>query len=386
MVISLKDGLKLIGIAIISFCAVFVCTFFINYYVDAVAVGPSVEESLKQLYEAQLATAKLSCTLSGCCLLIIALLMLVFYIKMYVDGHARQLGIMKAMGYTNGEIALKFWVFGFGVFLGAALGCGAGYAIMPLIYSQMTVEGLKIPIRFNFWLPLVMVLLPAAIFSAFSCGYAYLALKRPVGDMLRGKTSNKLNRTAANKKRATVKADNNGKQRSFLFEMGLKTLTSKKMLVFFVAFACFCFSAMVQMGGAMYDFETQTMGPIILVLGIVLAVTTLFIAITALVRGNVKNIAIMKAFGYSVKECAATVFLGYVPFAFLGFGIGTVYQYAILRVMVDLFFEQFSLTFKFSVPIFFITLASFIVFYVAVMALYVIKIGKVSVKEVMAEE
>ena len=95
MVISLKDGLKLIGIAVISFCAVFVCTFFINYYVDAVAVGPSVEESLKQLYEAQLATAKLSCTLSGCCLLIIALLMLVFYIKMYVDGHARQLGIMK---------------------------------------------------------------------------------------------------------------------------------------------------------------------------------------------------------------------------------------------------------------------------------------------------
>ena len=35
MLVSLKDSLKLIGISVISFCAVFVCTFFLNFYLDA---------------------------------------------------------------------------------------------------------------------------------------------------------------------------------------------------------------------------------------------------------------------------------------------------------------------------------------------------------------
>ena len=34
MMVSFKDGLKFIGISIVCFCAVFVCTFFLNYYID----------------------------------------------------------------------------------------------------------------------------------------------------------------------------------------------------------------------------------------------------------------------------------------------------------------------------------------------------------------
>lgn len=383
MVIGFKDGLKLIGISIICFCAVFVCTFFINYYVDAAAAGSNVAEEMKAMYEGQLATAKLSCALSGCCLSLIAFFMLVFYIKLYVEGHGKQLGILKAMGYKNGEIALKFWVFGLSVFIGAVLGCAAGYAVMPIIYSQMTVEGLEIPIKFHFWLPLVMIFAPTAVFSLFSCGYAYFALNRSVGDMLRGKTAK--SRKPRKERPQVLKAERSGKERSFLAEMGFKTLSSKKMLAFFVAFASFCFSAMVQMGGAMNDLDAEAMGPMILVIGVVLAVTTMFIALTSLVNGNIKNIAIMKAFGYSMKECALAIFSGYVPFALIGFAIGSVYQYVLLRVMVDLFFKEYALEFDFNVKVFFITFAVFIVFYVAVMLFYAFKIKKISVKEVMAE-
>lgn len=379
MVISLKDGFKLIGISTICFCAVFVCTFFINYYIDASSVASSVAEEMKTVYEGQLATAKISCALSGCCLTVIAFFMLVFYIKLYIDGHARQLGILKAMGYSDGEIALKFYVFGLSVFIGVVLGCGAGYAVAPLVYSQMTVEGLEIPLKFHFWLPLVLIIVPTVLFSAFACGYAYIALKRPVNDMLNAKTDKSFKKVKH--KRKQKPCDDN----RFLVDMGLKTLSSKKLLVFFVAFACFCFSAMIQMGGAMYDLNTATMGPMILCIGVVLAVTIMIIAMTALVNGNIKNIAIMKAFGYSVKECALSLFLGYIPFALLGFAIGTAYQYVILRVMVDLFFKEYSLKFDFNLPVFFITLAAFIVFYCGVMFIYALKMKNVSVKEVMEE-
>lgn len=378
MVVSFKDVLKLAGIVVIALCATFVCTFFINYYVDATAIADTVPAEAESLYKAQLATAKLSCALSGCCLAVIAFFMLAFYIKIYTDSHLKQLGILKAMGYSDKQIALRFSVFGLSVLIGGVIGCALGYAVTPLIYSQMTAEGVEIPVRFHIWIPLVLTLAPTAVYSAFSCGYALLVLKRPVGEMLKGVRPEKIR----NKNR---KESGKEKERPFLFETGIRTLASKKMTVFFVAFACFCFSAMVQMGVSMYDLETKAMGSMILVIGVVLAVTCLLMALTSLVNSNIKNIAMMKVFGYSLKECALSVFAGYVPFALLGFAIGTVYQFAILKVMIDAFFTDYGLSYSFNVTSFFVTLAVFIVFYTAVMLAFTFKINRVSVKEVMAD-
>ena len=56
MVISLKDAFKLAGVTIISFCAVFVCTFFISYYMDAAAIADKITDPQAQaLYDAQMA-------------------------------------------------------------------------------------------------------------------------------------------------------------------------------------------------------------------------------------------------------------------------------------------------------------------------------------------
>ena len=380
MVISLKDGLKLFGIIIVAFCAVFVCTFFLNFYMDAVAIKDTIIEAQKTLYDAQLATAKFTSAISGGFLGLIAIVMIVFYEKLYIDGHLRQLGILKAMGYSNGKIALRFWVFGLSVFIGTALGFGAGFIFMPTVYNGLTIDTLNIEIHFHAVLLILLVLVPTIVYSLFSCGYAYLALRRPVNDMLKGRVEKKIKK----RKEKPAKA---GKERSFLVETCFKTLGSKKLLAFFVAFACFCFSAMVQMGASMKQLSTETMGLMILLIGIVLAVTTMFMAVTSLIKNNVKTVSMMKVFGYSMKECALSVFGGYVPFAFLGFAVGTGYQYGLLSLMVNIVYKDVAAVpdYSFNVPVFFITLACFIVLYTAVMAVYAFKLNKVSVKEVMLE-
>ncbi len=381
MVVSLKDGLKLFGISIVAFCAVFVCTFFLNFYFDALSIESAVTENMRALYDAQLATAKFTCAISGGVLAVIAVIMLVFYIKLYIDSHTKQIGILKAMGYSNGKIASKFWVFGLSVFVGTALGFGAGFAAMPMIYKALTIDGLpEVGITFHVGLPFALVLAPGVLFTAIACGYAYLALRRPVSEMLKGKS-------AKVKKVRKAKPDKDNK-RSFLVEMCFKTLGEKKSLAFFVAFASFCFSAMVQMGCSMEDLtKGNAMGIMILVIGLVLAVVSMLMALTSLVNGNVKNIAIMKAFGYSVKECALSVLTGYLPFAFLGFAVGTVYQFGLLSLMVNLVYKNVESMpdYSFNVPILFITLALFIVFYAAVMLYYILRMKKISVKEVMTE-
>lgn len=384
MVVSLKDSIKLIGISIVCFCAVFVCTFFLNFYLDAVLVGDTVAEVMRPLYDAQLATAKMVCAVTGGCLSAIAAVMIVFYVKLYIDGHARQIGVLKAMGYSDIRIAACFWVFGLSVFVGALLGYAAGLIAMPTIYKGLTLDGLDIPIKFHFGLIFALIFAPTAVFSAISCGYALVALRRPVLGMLRG-TSEKVKKRSLKKPReAKERAE---KERPFLFEACLKTISSKKMLAFFVAFSCFCFSAMLQMGLSMEQLSTQTMGLMILIIGVVLAAVTMIMAITSLMNGNVKNISIMKGFGYSMLECAIVVFAGYIPFALLGFVVGTFYQFGLLSLAVNVLYKNVAEMpdYSFNFNALWITAVAFVLSYAAVTAVYTLKMSKISVKEVMAE-
>ena len=360
MIVSLKDSLKLIGIIIVIFCATFVCTFFLNFYIDAQAIKDLINDAeTLTLYKAQMATATFTSAISGGFLAVIAIIMLAFYIKLYIDKNLNKLGILKAMGYSNLKIASSFLVFGFSVFLGAALGFGMGFAIMPVIYESMSIGGLpEITINFHFWLLIVLVIVPTVLFAVFAFCYALLALKIPVCQMLRGR---------AEKVRKYVNKQD--KEHSFLSEMCYKTIVRKKTIAFFIAFACFCFSSMVQMSVSMLDLSSELMGGIILGIGIVLAVTT------------------MKAFGYTNLEIALSILGGYHIFALTGFALGTVYQYGILSVMVNFVFKEVGSVpdYSFDVVVFFITLAVFIAFYECVMLFYFLKMNKVSVKSVMIE-
>lgn len=376
MIIGIKDTFKLIGIIIVCFCGMFVSTFFLNYYLDVTAMNYDVPEALTPLYDAQLAMSQFTSAITGGVLTLIAVIMLIFYIKLFVDANSLRLGILKAMGYSDGKIALGFWVFGLSVFIGCALGFIGGHIAMPFIYEQLTIEGLPKPeITFHFSLLFLLVILPSAVFCVIACLYALRALSTPAVDMMRG-----------NRKIKEYK-NGNEKERSFLADMCIKTLGAKKSLAFFIAFACFCFSAMIQMGLSMENLTSETMGMMILIIGVILAVTTMFMAVTSLIRSNSKNIAVMKAFGYSSAECVLSSFAGYIPFALIGFGVGTAYQYGLLTLMLNVFFKDVGEVpeYSFNVPVFFITLALFIVAYTAVTALFLLSVNKVSVKEIMQE-
>ena len=377
MIVSFKDSIKLFGVVIVCACATFVCTFFLNFYLDIIPLKDEIIPEILPLYEAQVSMAQFTCAITGGVLALIALIMLIFYIKLYIDAHMRNLGILKALGYSNVRLASNFWVFGLSVFLGCALGYAAGHIAMPFIYEQLTIDGMpEFSITYHPSLLAFLVIIPSVVFCAVACIYAYFTLSKPVGEMLRGEPSKVKNYKG--------KEQND---RPFLKEFCFKTLSAKKSLVFFVAFSCFCFSAMVQMGLSMDDLSSETMGLMILLIGVVLAAISMFMAVTSLINANIKNLAVMKAFGYNSKERAAGVLLGYVPFALLGFALGTVYQYGLLKIMVNILFKDVAEMpkYEFNVPVFFITVALFIAAYSLTMALYLISINKISVKEAILD-
>ncbi len=381
MVVGIKDGAKLAGIVIISFCAVLVCTMFMNYQADIAGIEKEIiSEQVRIFYQAQVATAKMVSGLSGGCLCLTSAVMLLFFIKQYIDTHKKELGILKALGYTNLKIAGNFWVFGSSVFLGTGLGFAGAFLIMPYFYRVQNLEELlpAFPVRFHPAVPVYLVVIPTAAFSLLAVCYAWIRLKMPVLSLLRETLSD-------GRKRKKHGADKEGGL--FLEDLKRNTLRDKKVLAFFILFACFCFSSMTQMSFSMDELASEMMAIMIMLIGLVLACTTLFLAITTVVDGNKKTIAMMRVFGYSQGECTRAILGGYRPVAYIGFAVGTVYQYVLLRIAVDLVFRDMEgiPEYEFDFPAMLVSLGAFAVIYEIVMYGYSKRIRNISLKEIMLE-
>lgn len=382
MLIGIKNASKLIGISIIACCAVLVCTMFLNFYLDVQSIESEITSEISLIfYNAQVSTAKVTCLVTGGCLLITSVVMLMFYIKHYIDTHKKELGILKALGHSNLKIAKSFWIFGISAFIGTAIGfCGA-FLMMPLFYALQNEDKMlpEIAIHFHPTIFLYFVILPTVGFSLLAIGYAWCKLKKPVLSLLK----NDFQTLAKTKKHAEDKLS----ECSFVDDLKRNALKSKKVLVFFIIFASFCFSAMTQMSFSMKDLSSEMMGVMILIIGLALAFTTLFLAITTVINGNTKTIAMMRVFGYSQKECCKAILGGYRPMSYIGFAIGTGYQYALLRIMVDIVFKDVEgvPVYKFDFPVMLISLIVFIMIYEILMFVYSEKVKRISIKEIMIE-
>ena len=95
----------------------------------------------------------------------------------------------------------------------------------------------------------------------------------------------------------------------------------------------------------------------------------------------------MKVFGYSEKECSSSILGGYRPVSYIGFAVGTAYQYLLLRIMVDVVFADFENmpVYRFDCKAMVLTLVLFIAVYEGIIYCYSKKIGKQSVKSIMLE-
>lgn len=378
MVIGIKDTFKLIGIIIISICVVFVCTLFLNYNIDLQSIEDQINSvEIKSLFDALVMSGTVVSAVSGGCLLITSVVMLCFYIKHYIDSHRKELGILKALGYSNLRISSGFWVFGLSVFFGSAIGFAGAFCLMPKFYSVQNENKLlpEFEPGFHFELLISLVILPTVIFALMSVVYSLLKMKTPVLELLRGKSVSK------------IKAVKDGKDLPFLKDMKRATVRGRKSLVFFIAFAAFCYSAMVQMSFEMDELASEMMAFMMMGIGLTLAFVTLFIAVTTIVRSNAKSVSIMRVFGYSSKECSTAVLSGYRPAALIGFAVGTGYQYLLLKIAVEVVFKDIENVpeFDFNLRALIIAAVSFVIIYEVIVYLYSRKIGKISVKEIMLD-
>lgn len=377
MVVSIRDIFKLIGVILVCFCAVFVCAIFINYGIDLKAVESEIAETSRTYYDASMLTCKAVCGVSGAVLALTSVVLLCFYISHYIESHSRDLGILKAMGYSRSKIASGFAVFGLSVLLGTSLGYAGSHLMMPKIYEVQNKDGLlpDFGVRFHPELIIFVIVIPAVAFAGIAVAYSYKKLKKPAMDLLRERNI------------TNIKISKNEKEMPFLNEMRRNTLRQKKSLVFFIAFAIFCFSAMIQMAASMDEYASRVMSSMILIIGVILAYVILFIATSSVIRGNAKSIMMMKVMGYDAKECANAVFGGYRLWALLGFFAGTLYQYGILKVMVDVVFKDMDNVepYRFKPVPMLISLAVYVISYEATMYFYRKRVDKMPVKQIMIE-
>lgn len=380
--IRIKDVSKLFGIIIMSFCAVFVCTLFLNFNIDIAEIEDQITApELLSLYDAQVMTGQVVSTVCGGCLLITSVIMLFFYIKHYIDVHSKELGILKALGYSSLRISSRFWVFGISVFFGTLAGFGCSFLLMPLFYDKQNENGLlpQIDINFHIELLILLVIVPTLFFALLAVFYSYFKLKLPAMRLL---TSHSKTKVKVKKHKSKSNQD-----LSFIKELKRSTVGSSISLMFFIAFASFCYSAMTQMSFSMNDLASEMFAIMVMTIGVVLAFTTLFLAITTVVNSNTKTIAMMQVFGYSYNDCRNCILSGYRPLAYAGFVIGTIYQFVLLKITVSVIFKDVKnvTEYNFDIPAFIIALISFIVLYEAIMYVYSLRIRKISVKEIMLE-
>lgn len=377
--INKKQMVKLIIPSIMAACAVFVCTLFLNYLKDLLLIESQIIPEQSVYFEMMKTSSVIVCAVTGGCLLVTTAIMLIFYVKHYIDTHKKQLGILKALGYSRVKIASNFWIFGASVLIGTAVGLCGAFGFMPWFYDTQNKDNLlpEVTLQFHAELLVFLVILPAAFFSALGIIYAIFKLKMPVLMLIKDNFRSKTKRVGH--------INNDG---IFLDNLRKITLKSRKSLIFFQMFASFCYGAMTQMSLSMNDLSSPLMGGMMLFIGLLLSFVTLFLAVTTVVDSNTQTIAMMKVFGYSQADCKHAILDGYRPISYIGFGIGTVYQYALLRIMVDVVFADMENlpVYEFDFAAMLISLVSFVIIYEIIMTAYSAKIKKISVKEIMLGE
>ena len=375
--ISFKDVIKTIGIIAMTLCAVLISTLFLNYMIDLRGISNLITTSeMRTFYDAQLMTSKVVVGVTGGCLLLTTIVTLFFYIKIYIDNHKSELGILKALGYSNFSISKRFSIFGLSVFIGTSLGYIMALLMMNYYYEVQLEDGF-LPVfkpTYNIELFIYLVIIPTIIFGVLSMIYANRKLKTPALDLIKGSEKIKIKK---------IKSD---EDKSFLKQLKTSTFKQKKSLVFFVGFSVFCFASLIQMGFSMNDLASPLMKWMMYIIGIVLSAVTMLLAMNTLIKNQKKNIGMMRVFGYQMKECRKYILDSYKIVSYIGFALGTIYQYFLLKIMVEIVFKDIEVPeYSFNFKLFLITLGIFIIVYELLIRYYSRKLNKIPIKEIMLD-
>ena len=125
----------------------------------------------------------------------------------------------------------------------------------------------------------------------------------------------------------------------------------------------------------------------ILIIGLIIAYMMLILALSAVVKGNARTVAMMRVFGYDDGEISRSIMNGYIPVAVVGFILGTGYQFGLIKIMVSVVFRDIEPTpeYSFDVKALCIALPVFILSYELIMLFFSNRIKKLPIKSVMLE-
>lgn len=249
--ITLRDVMKSVENILIVMCAVFVCTVFLNYRLDLLASGgAALDPVTAAIYDGKVGMSTMMILLCAGVLGSLAALMLVFSVGRFVEKNKASMGVLKALGYGRAAIALRFAKFGLCIFVGAAAGCALGYAFSPLMYSIMNEDLFEFALTFHYEIILFLVVLPTALFSLIAVAAALVKLRKPPLAMISGEKAGKYGAVNAAWQRKVSSAE-------FPKVLRRSMLLSSLLLIFFVGFASFAFSAQLQIAFVVRDLGSD---------------------------------------------------------------------------------------------------------------------------------
>ena len=176
-------------------------------------------------------------------------------------------------------------------------------------------------------------------------------------------------------------------QEKFIKELESTILYSNKTLIFFIIFAAMSFSSMIQMSLGMRDFVDTIIRMIMTVIGVILSLSILLITLEVIVSNNKKNISILNIMGYSVSECSQIVLSKYRIVVLIGFIIGTVYQYVLIKVLLIKLSKELDsqVVYNFDYLSLLISLVLFILIYELFIRYYYKKIRMIDAKKIILD-
>lgn len=374
--IGIKNILKSFGSTIVVFCAAFITYLFQSFRLDLNKLNVNdLSELQKSLYNAQITQSNIMLAITGGVLGSFAVITLFFSISRYIKENQANMGILKAMGYERKKIAIAFTKFAINALLASLLAILIGALLQSTFYKEMSNNQILLNISMSFHpiLSLIILILPALVFTGFAYLIAYLKLSRKPLDMIKG---------SKNKKAKMIK-----EKKTFLKTLKSTVFKNHISLVIFVGFASLCFGASVQMSFSLDQLDTSPFFFwMMLIIGILLGVTILYLAFSFTYSENKEYVSLMKGYGYSDVEIIKVLYGGYIYVTVIGFAVGTVYQYGLFQLLLNVFAETTDISFSFSFAGLGYTLLIFVPTYLLINVYFYYKLQRLSIKDALLAE
>lgn len=380
MKFKLRAFARLLCVGVVAACATLVCTLFWNHQLDLRPVGAQITDPYALgMYEMQCLCDRVVSIVSGIGLGLTTLVLLLFQIKCEIDSCERQLGVLKAIGCPTLRLSLPYGRFGAAVGGGCAIGVAAAYGCMPWFYDLQNAEELfpPVPVQVHGWLIAVLIVVPGVTFDLIAVAFAARKLRLPALALMRGR------------ERGTLRVKQyKSTEKPFLRDLGNCLLHRKKMLAFFFFCSAFFFSSMTQMALSMRDLSSESFSGLMLGIGLLLAALTLFLSLSGVTRAYRPTAALLRAFGFSSRERRRALYSTYRPLGYIGFALGTAYQYILLRCVMAFVFTDLSaeLQVHLNLPNLFAILCLYTLLYEGMLFLFSRRVERVSLRTVMAED